>query len=171
MRLVVVILALFAQRTNAGYDRGEWLKSWGMVSKCVDAREAVLKRQAVDIKTNKSGCMILSGTIVDGYSGDTIDIKDADIDHVIPLKYADSVTRNWPDSLKRAFGSDTMNLVATGKTANRSKGSRPFPAWVPKDSCGYAVRWLDVKSKYGMSVGIDELSFAWKSCRGSISHR
>ena len=74
-----------------------------------------------------------NGKTVDGYTGETIDAKDADLDHVRPLKSEVSNKKNhlaYNTGTKegkeefREVLNDDKNLTMTKKSINRSKGAK-----------------------------------------------
>ena len=91
--------------------------------------------------------------------------EDAETDHVVALADAHSSgASSWPQTLKQQFANDPENLVWACPSANRSKGSSgPFDYvrknsdglgvdGTLKDVCKFALRYKDIKAKYGLKV-------------------
>lgn len=123
---------------TSGYNRTEnFGKSWDDVDKngC-DTRNDILKRDLEDVKMgSKSSCpdaTVMSGTLVDPYTGKTINFvrgegKNQDggvqIDHVVPLSYAwmqEADTRLTQDEREK-LANDPENLLAADGPANGCK--------------------------------------------------
>ena len=79
----------------------------------------------------------MAGTkiVKDEYTGDSINIKRADIDHVVSAKEIETdsaghLFMNQEDRVK--MGTDDVNLAYTKDKANRSKGSKKMEDWLDK---------------------------------------
>lgn len=79
----------------------------------------------------------MAGTkiVKDEYTGDSISIKRADVDHVISAKEIETdsaghLFMNQEDRVK--MGTDDVNLAYTKDKANRSKGSKKMEDWLDK---------------------------------------
>lgn len=125
---------------------------WSGVDAACDAREAALIRDGVNVETGK-GCAITSGTWIDPYTGAPLaTASDVDIDHVVPIAAAwASGASLWTDAQRQAYANDPEVLLASGASSNRSKGDRSPDLWAPPEpaaQCGYAMRWIDIKTRY-----------------------
>jgi hypothetical protein len=159
-----------------GYDRdafgSDWIDTDG--DGC-NQRDDVLLRDAVPGTTTvaqQGSCDhdVLAGTWHDPYTGRTLrftDLKDLgqaeaiQIDHVVPLAEAwVSGARFWSTQRRELFANDLGELLAVDGPTNMSKGDGDPAAWRPRKGyqCAYARRWIDVKSRYHLSVDPSEKS-------------
>ena len=153
--------------SDSSYDRSDW-KHWvatvdapnGAAAgrrACFDVRQQVLATQGQDVKLSADGCSVESATIVDPYTGTTLtDPSKADIDHAVPLGYAnDHGGDKWSTQKKQNYANDLTrgHLVASLSSANRAKGDKGPSEWLPdKDQCGYAKNFADVLYKWDLST-------------------
>lgn len=138
---------------DVAYDRKEW-KHW-IGSPC-DTREQVLKSAGQNVQTDSS-CKAISGTWDDPYTAGQQNItvaKELDIDHVIPLGYANRHGGSeWSASKKQEFANDTSQLWAVSAKENRSKSDKGPSEYMPGDNqCQYAQVWVQTASKYGLTL-------------------
>lgn len=111
---------------------------------------------------------VLAGTWLDPYTGVTVTLTDAkqqaqaesvQIDHLVPLSAAWRYgARTWTDAQRLTFANDLNNLLAVGGAANQAKGGSDPSQWgpVPAARCGYAVRYIAVKSSYRLPTDAPE---------------
>lgn len=127
-----------------------------------DARNDILKRDLTNLvfKENTNECKVISGTLVDPYSGASITFtlgkSDVDIDHVVALSHAWQVGAfQWSDAKRLEFANDPTNLLAVSARLNRQKGDGDAATWLPPAKsyrCAYVSRQVVVKAKYGLWV-------------------
>ena len=81
-------------------------------------------------------------------------VRNIDIDHIIPLKWAhDHGGANWSPTKKTAFANDPENLLATTASANRQKGAKGPEAWIPLvNRCSYGIHWQYLLTKYELNA-------------------
>ena len=83
-----------------------------------------------------------------------------DIDHIVSLKEAwQSGADEWSASDKDTFADDMLNLTAVTASSNRSKGAKDASEWLPPEpsgQCYLAIRVIQVKAKWNLSVNEDE---------------
>ena len=104
----------------------------------------------------------------------------AESDHLVALADAHvSGAASWPSKLKERFANDQENLVWACPSANRSKGSSgPFDYLrknsdglgvdgTLKDVCKFALRYKDIKAKYGLRVD-DKDGRIIAECEGNV---
>jgi hypothetical protein len=137
-------------------------------------RDDVLLRDAVPrtVKTGWQGSCdhdVLAGTWIDPYTGRRVVLTDAkdrsqsmavQIDHVVPLNEAwVSGASEWSYDRRRVFANDLSNLLAVDGPTNESKGDDDPAAWRPRKGfqCPYAVRWIRVKARWGLTVDTSEV--------------
>lgn len=156
------------------YDRSEWTHWQSAGSSCWNVREEVLFLQAESIilldkdsnvtENKGNACSIQSGVWVDPYSGATFtDPSKLDIDHVIPLSYANEVGGEpWAKRLKTQFANDIeRNLLAVSASENRAKGSKGPGSWLPTDSaehCLYAEKWIETAVEYNLPLKSEDIT-------------
>jgi len=151
----------------SGYSRESfkhWSKAsdfgWDPPQASCDAREAALIRDGEDVEV-QSGCKVTSGSWYDPYTTQTFtDPQDIDIDHVVPLANAwRSGASSWSNQERERYANDPDVLLSVEDNANQEKGDKGPEAWKPSNEdewCGYATRWVLIKSKYKLSVNQDE---------------
>lgn len=139
--------------TKAQYSRKDW-KHW--VGSPCNTRETVLKEQGTDVVVDEN-CSVKSGKWVDPYSGkEMTDAKNIDIDHVVPLKWANANGgASWPAEKKQEFANDTSQLLAVSASENRGKGALGPSEYMPPNkeyTCEYSKKWVYTLAKYGLSI-------------------
>ncbi|MCL2783606.1 MAG: HNH endonuclease family protein [Propionibacteriaceae bacterium] len=128
-----------------------------------DARNDVLRRDLINpvAKDGTHDCVIMSGTLVDPYSGLTVvfdkgQASQVPIDHVVPLALAwQHGASLWDDATRTAFGNDLAELQTTTVTMNSSKGDKGPSQWLPPNQayqCTYAVRFVEILVQWNLTV-------------------
>jgi len=127
-----------------------------------DARNDTLKRDLTQIsfKTGTRDCKVLTGQLLDPFSGKVITFSSSksniDIDHVVALSNAWQTGAAYFDKTKRAaIANDPLNLIAVDAKLNRQKGDGDAATWLPplkSYRCDYVARQIAVKAKYGLWV-------------------
>lgn len=129
-----------------GYDRALFGARWADVDRngC-DTRNDVLARDLTDEVLAADGCTVLSGTLVDPYTGQRVlfqrqsGYQPVQVDHVYDLHGAwHAGAHEWTPEQRLAFANDTSNLLAT--TLNATKGDRS-PAQLLAASTVDADKW------------------------------
>ena len=153
-------LAVQGRAPRTDYDRAQFGDGWSEGSDGCSTREAVLARDLTDVRFD--GCTVLSGTLVDPYSGMTIafergpDSADVQIDHVVGLSDAwQKGAQQWTPVRRAEFANDPLNLLAVDGAVNQAKGAGDAATWLPPDRgyrCAYAIRQVGVKARYGLWV-------------------
>ena len=148
------------------YSNGRWASIAGKPS-CWSVRDEVITRQAIpgSLKLTPDGCAVESVSIVDPYTGDTIKadnksevVKNIQIDHVIPIAYADSNgAHGWNQSQKDSYYNDLTegHLVATSAHQNRDLKGDKGPGEYMLDNnaplklkVAYAKDWVAIMRRY-----------------------
>ena len=147
---------------KTGYTRAQFGQTWADVDRngC-DTRNDILKRDltAEVFKEKTRECVVLSGRLIDPFSGETINFvrgntssMEVQIDHVVALSNAWQ-TGAFKLSIKErtAFANDPMNLLAVKGSLNSQKGDGDAATWLPplkSYRCDYVARQIAVKIKY-----------------------
>ena len=159
-------LAVKGRAPKTGYARAQFGATWADVNRngC-DTRNDILKRDLTNL-TFRSGtrdCVIESGTLVDPYSGTTINFvkgvkssMEVQIDHVVALSNAWQTGAFKLTLAKRTeFANDPDNLLAVQGRLNSQKGDGDAATWLPplkSYRCTYVTKQISVKAKYGLWV-------------------
>ena len=151
---------------KTGYDRALFGQAWADVDRngC-DTRNDVLRRDLSSfvLKTGTNGCLVLSGTLHDPYTGTGIAFlrgqstsAKVQIDHVVALSDAwQKGAQQWATSRRTAYANDSLNLLAVDGPTNARKSDGDAATWLPPNKayrCSYAARQVAVKVKYGLWV-------------------
>jgi hypothetical protein len=159
-------LAVKGRAPRTGYDRALFGRAWADVDhNGCDTRNDVLRRDLTEdvIKAGTHGCLVLSGTLRDPYTGKTIAFvrgqntsSTVQIDHVVPLSDAwQKGAQQWSTPRRTAFANDLLNLLAVDGPTNQRKSDGDAATWLPPHKayrCSYAARQIAVKVKYGIWV-------------------
>jgi len=158
-------LPVKGRAANDNYHREAFGQAWLDVDRngC-DTRNDILRRDLTAVGfTEGSKCRVASGTIVEPYTGKTVDFrrgpessKEIQIDHVVALgdawqKGAQALTPQQRQSL----ANDPVNLIAADGPANQQKSAGDAATWLPKNKnfrCHYVARQISVKASYGLWV-------------------
>jgi hypothetical protein len=147
---------------KTGYTRAQFGQTWADVDRngC-DTRNDILKRDLTGeiFKEKTRQCVVLSGTLIDPFSGENINFVrgnitsiEVQIDHVVALSNAWQ-TGAFKLTLKErtAFANDPMNLLAVKGRLNSQKSDGDAATWLPplkSFRCDYVLRQIAVKIKY-----------------------
>jgi hypothetical protein len=163
---VLETLPVKGRAPKTGYSRDMFGQSWADVDRngC-DTRNDILKRDMTSIvyKAKTRNCVVLSGTLIDRYSGETINFvrgevssMEVQIDHVVAL------SNSWQTGAfklsiaqRTALANDPLNLFAVKGRLNSQKGDGDAATWVPPMKsfrCAYVAQQIAVKAKYSLWV-------------------
>lgn len=157
-------LPVKGRAAKTGYERELFGQAWSDVDRngC-DTRNDMLTRDLTRrvYDPDTRGCVVLSGSLDDPYTGNRISFRKGDgtlvdIDHVVAMgnAWATGAFR-WEIRKRAAFANDPMNLLAVDASANRQKGDGDAATWLPSNKrvrCGYVARQIGVKAKYDLWV-------------------
>ncbi|UER55826.1 HNH endonuclease [Kineosporiaceae bacterium SCSIO 59966] len=147
---------------RTGYDRDLFGPRWADTDRngC-DTRNDTLRRDLTDVvlKPGTNGCVVLSGSFVEPYSGAHVDFvrgqgtsELVQIDHVVALSDAwQKGAQQWTPQRRLAFANDPLNLLAVDGALNQQKGDGDAATWLPPNKafrCAYVARQVAVKVKY-----------------------
>jgi hypothetical protein len=147
---------------KTGYTRDQFGPAWADVDRngC-DTRNDILKRDLTNevFKEKTNACTVLSGTLVDPFSGETINFvrgvatsSEVQIDHTVALSNAwQTGAFKLTADQRKAFANDPLNLLAVKGRLNSQKGDGDAATWLPplkSYRCDYVSRQIAVKMKY-----------------------
>jgi hypothetical protein len=151
---------------KTGYARDQFGQAWADVNRngC-DTRNDMLKRDLTQIlyKAGTRNCVVASGTLLDRYSGETINFvrgnvtsMEVQIDHVVALSNAwQTGAFKLTADQRKALANDPMNLFAVKGRLNSQKGDGDAATWLPplkSFRCAYVAQQIAVKAKYSLWV-------------------
>ena len=163
-------LAVKGRAPKTGYTRAQFGATWADVNKngC-DTRNDILKRDLTNIvfRAKTHDCVVESGTLIDPYSGDTINFvkgvtssMEVQIDHIVALSNAWQTGAFKLTLQKRTeLANDPDNLLAVQGRLNSQKGDGDAATWLPplkSIRCAYVTKQIIVKAKYGLWVTAPE---------------
>ena len=167
---VLESLAVKGRAPNTGYSRDQFGQAWADVDRngC-DTRNDMLKRDltSIEFKVKSRDCVVLSGILLDRYSGETINFlrgnvssMEVQIDHVVALSNAwQTGAFKLSVAQRTAFANDPMNLFAVKGRLNSQKGDGDAATWLPplkSFRCAYVAQQIAVKAKYSLWVTAPE---------------
>lgn len=151
------------------YHRQAFGKAWADENhNGCDTRNDILHRDLKDVETKPGThhCVVLSGTILDPYTGRFIYFKRGpfsakiQIDHVVALGNAwRSGAAQWNEKQRQEFANDPLNLLAVEGKANEDKSASSAAQWLPPNKgfrCAYVARQVAVKRKWHLWVSSQE---------------
>jgi hypothetical protein len=163
---VLEILPVKGRAPKTGYSRDQFGPAWADVNRngC-DTRNDILKRDmtAIVYKSGTRNCVVASGTLVDRYSGETINFvrgtvtsMEVQIDHVVALSNAwQTGAFKLTADQRKALANDPLNLFAVKGRLNSQKGDGDAATWLPplkSFRCTYVAQQIAVKAKYSLWV-------------------
>jgi hypothetical protein len=151
---------------RTGYDRDRFGQAWADTDhNGCDTRNDVLRRdlRATVIRAGTHGCVVLSGTLADPYTGTAIAFvrgaatsSRVQIDHVVALSDAwQKGAQQWSPLTRTRFANDPLNLLAVDGPTNQRKSDGDAATWLPPRTsyrCAYVARQTAVKARYGVWV-------------------
>lgn len=168
--------------SSAGYRRTRFGENWADTARGVPyarngcrTRDDLLARDGREVRYRSgSGCVVVSMTLLDPYTGETIEWRKAEharvqVDHVVPLSYGWRMgASRWSAGKRLRFANDPLNLVSVSGAVNEDKGGAGPSAWLPPRRdirCAYAVRFAQVALKYDMPVTKADKKAMLRQCR------
>ena len=167
---VLETLAVKGRAPKTGYTRAQFGPAWADVDRngC-DTRNDILKRDLTSItyRAKTRNCVVETGTLVDRYSGETINFvkgnissMEVQIDHVVALSNAwQTGAFKLSADQRKALSNDPLNLFAVKGRLNSQKGNGDAATWLPplkSFRCSYVAQQVAVKAKYSLWVTAPE---------------
>ena len=151
---------------KTGYTRDQFGQAWADVDhNGCDTRNDILKRDLTSIiyKAGTRNCVVLSGTLLDRYSGESINFvrgnitsMEVQIDHVVALSNAwQTGAFKLSADQRKALANDPLNLFAVKGSLNQQKSDGDAATWLPplkSFRCAYVAQQIAVKMKYSLWV-------------------
>ncbi|HAU17454.1 MAG TPA: HNH endonuclease [Marinobacter adhaerens] len=110
---------------SESYSRSAFGHGWDDADgDCQDSRaEALIQMSSTPVRfATDRRCRVVTGRWISPFSGNVIqNASEADIDHVVPLKWAwDRGANHWSDANRERFANDPVNLLPVEASLNRS---------------------------------------------------
>ena len=163
---VLETLPVKGRAPKTGYTRDQFGQAWADADRngC-DTRNDILKRDMTSVvyKEKTRDCVVVSGTLVDRYSGETINFvrgnissMEVQIDHVVALSNAwQTGAFQLTLAQRTALANDPLNLFAVKGRLNLQKSDGDAATWLPplkSFRCAYVAQQIAVKAKYSLWV-------------------
>ncbi len=163
---VLETLPVKGRAPKTGYTRAQFGPTWADVDRngC-DTQNDILKRDLTSLvfRAKTRNCVVESGTLIDRYSGETINFvrgnissMEVQIDHVVALSNAwQTGAFKLTAEQRRALANDPLNLFAVKGRLNSQKGDGDAATWLPplkSFRCSYVAQQIAVKAKYSLWV-------------------
>lgn len=163
---VLETLPVKGRAAKTGYSRGAFGQRWADVDRngC-DTRNDILKRDMTSIvyKAKTRNCVVLSGTLIDRYSGETINFVRGDVSSMeVQIDHVVALSNSWQTGAfklsiaqRTALANDPLNLFAVKGRLNSQKGDGDTATWLPplkSFRCAYVAQQIAVKAKYSLWV-------------------
>lgn len=161
---VLATLPVKGRAPKTGYRREEFGQRWRDIDRngC-DTRNDILNRDLTNKtwRENTRGCVVLSGTLAEPYSGETryFDKSQSSaiqIDHVVALSDAwQKGAQALSAEQRETLANDPLNLLAVDGRLNQQKSDGDAATWLPPNRnfrCAYVSRQIAVKAKYQLWV-------------------
>ena len=163
---VLETLPVKGRAPKTGYSRDAFGQRWADVDRngC-DTRNDILKRDMTSIvyKAKTRNCVVLSGTLIDRYSGETINFVRGDVSSMeVQIDHVVALSNSWQTGAfklsiaqRTALANDPLNLFAVKGRLNLQKSDGDAATWVPPMKsfrCAYVAQQIAVKAKYSLWV-------------------
>ena len=140
-------------------------------------REEVLLRESREPAQLGSGCRVVSGRWVSSYEGrNSASPAGLRVDGLVPLREAwQSGAGLWSAATRSRFRNDltyAWSLNAVTASVADSRGTRDPQGWLPAfQKCGYALHWVAVKYRWGLTIDAREKTALRSVLAGSCGDR
>ncbi|MGH3310728.1 MAG: HNH endonuclease family protein [Streptomyces sp.] len=182
-RDLIATLRTKGRGPRTGYERDAFGYAWKdsvddvpLGRNGCDTRNDLLARDGQDLERKPgSDCVVVSMTLHDPYTGNTIDWRkrqamEVQIDHVMPLSYDWQMgAARWPESKRERIANDPLNLIPVDGPTNSAKQDSGPASWLPPNKqirCAYSVRFAQVALKYELPVTAPDKAMMLEQCGG-----
>lgn len=173
------MLEVKGRAPKTGYTRSEFGDGWATVLGC-DMRNRMLQAGMSEMVLADDGCVVLSGTLDDPYTGNkilftrgTTTSDDVQIDHVVALSDAwQKGAQSLSYETRVQLANDPLNLLAVDGPTNQKKSDGDAATWLPPNKefrCRYVARQIAVKKRYHLWVTEAEKSVMKRILNGCES--
>ena len=131
-----------------------------------NTRDDILRRDLKNLVVRPFTCFAQSGTLVDPYTGTTIDFVRGPRRPTALRSTTSSPGRRlvqgrqaWDPQRRLDFANDPRNLLAVSPQANFDKAFRDAAGWLPPNAafrCDFVARQVEVKTAYGLWLSAKE---------------
>jgi len=147
---------------KTGYSRAQFGQAWADVNRngC-DTRNDILARDLTGIifKVGTHNCVVLSGVLIDPYSGDLIHfVRGQTTSSLVQIDHVVSLSNAWQTGAfkltldeRTHLANDPLNLLAVKGVLNSQKSDGDAATWLPplkSYRCSFVARQVAVKSRY-----------------------
>ena len=130
--------------TGDDYQRSNFSHGWASWRSC-NVRQKILNRDVKDVKLAPNGCTVVSGNLLDPYTGRQIELstkeavsKKVQIDHVVALGNAWRTGARYLSAAERKqLANDDLELIAVSSAANQEKSDSDADQWLPSNVAEY----------------------------------
>lgn len=157
-------LEIKGRAPKTGYSRDEFGNGWlDPDGNGCDGRNDILQRDLDNVTLADNGCTVLSGSLDDQFTGETIDFlrgpetsSDVQIDHVVALSDSwQKGAQELSEEQRKRFANDPLNLLAVDGPANQQKSDADAATWLPPNKafrCEFVSIQTAVKAKYELWI-------------------
>jgi hypothetical protein len=159
---VLETLPVKGRAPKTGYSRDAFGQRWADVDR---NGNDILKRDMTSVvyKAKTRNCVVLSGTFIDRYSGETINFVRGDVSSMeVQIDHVVALSNSWQTGAfklsitqRTALANDPLNLFAVKGRLNSQKGDGDAATWLPplkSFRCAYVAQQIAVKAKYSLWV-------------------
>lgn len=168
---VLESLPVKGRAPKTGYDRDKFGPAWTDDNDSsnghngCDERNDALRAAMPDetIKPGTNGCVVLTGTLNDPYTGTTIHfVRGVSTSSAVQLDHVVALSNSWQTGAQQLtaaqrqnLATDPLNLQPTDGPTNSQKSDGDAATWLPPNKeyrCTYVARQVAVKQKYSLWV-------------------
>lgn len=162
LNLAIEKIPVKGRAPKTGYSRAQFGQTWADVNRngC-DTRNDILARDLTGItfKPGTHNCVVLSGFLVDPYSGDFIHfVRGQATSSLVQIDHVVSLSNAWQTGAfklsadeRKSLANDPLNLLAVKGSLNTQKSDGDAATWLPPSKayrCSFVARQVAVKARY-----------------------
>lgn len=127
----------------------------GLDNPACTVTSAALARDADDIEIDNN-CEISGGRWTDPLTNESVSLDDTEVTSFIPAQHIwDTGGSTWTTEQREVFTNSPFTLLTMAPDSLAERGDQSPATWRPEDPnlwCAYALRWIDVKNTFGLSL-------------------